>query len=123
MNDMNKFMRIMKKQEKAERKDSVNELEIKDLVKIKKDSLFQVHDTAWWKQKRPVPLTSEEVSAKTKIYSVFIAKKLNSENPKKDTLKKQRPFAWYKYPGKLVLGGSLWEDSLWIINTKGMLNN
>ncbi len=121
MNDMNKFMRIMKKQEKEQKKDSTVSLEIKERVKVKKDSLYSQHDTTWWKAKRPVPLSNEEAKSKDKIDSAFSSKTKQNGKMKSDTSKKDRPFAWYKYPQKLFLGGVLWEDSLWTFRTNGML--
>jgi hypothetical protein len=122
MNDMNKFMRIMKKQEKEQKKDSANRLEVKEAVKIQKDTLYNKYDSAFWKQRRPIPLNGEEVAVKGKIDSVYTSWRSRNDTAKRDTIPKNRPYAWYKYPGRFILGGKLWNDSLWEFKTKGFLS-
>ncbi len=73
--DMSKLSQLIAQEDKARKPDSIKTLEIKDKVMVTQDKDAGNHESAYWIQVRPIPLSNEEKNSFRKRDSILTIKK------------------------------------------------
>jgi|GEM_PF-3511779 len=122
LKDMNKFIRTMEKIDKANQKDTSKSLEVKDPVVVTKDSLYDKHDTSYWREQRPIVLSSEEEQAEADIDSTYLAM-LNDTISAKQKKAQPKKLSFTDVVENIFLGGNVMRDTVSRFHLSGLLSN
>lgn len=111
-----KIARLQQQQEELRIKDSLKfDHEYKEKYKTVFDSNAMKQDSSFWNKVRPIPLTESEVSSIQAYDSVAM-----TEKPQ-DSAALPRP-AFLAMTGKVLLGGSLRNDTIYNFRSRGLIN-
>ena len=111
-----RLARLKQKQEELRIKDSLRfNHTYNETYKTVFDSNARKKDTSYWNRVRPIPLTMSEMVGIREFDSLS----LKPGKPKADSVLSPRKNDW---PTKLLFSGTIRDDSLFTIRTKGLIN-
>ncbi len=117
--DMTKLSKLMAREDKAQKPDSVKSLEIKDEVKVVIEKDANIRDTSYWAVMRPIPLSIDEIQSFRQRDSLMTVQKKYSTVSNSHIQHKRN----YGILNPLFFGiRRPLNDSTWIFKYDGLIN-
>ena len=117
--EVNKLSRLMAKEDKERKPDSLKSLQINDAVKVITDKGADKKDTAFWSNLRPIPLSMDEIKSFHERDSLNVLYKKNVLNDSSWVIRHKRS---YGFLDPLFFGKRFYiKDSTWTGKYNGLL--
>ena len=118
-NEVNKLSRLMAREDKAQKPDSLKTLEIYDAIKVVTDKGADKKDTSYWAAVRPIPLSTDEIESFSERDSLKLMKSKRFSNDSSTVI---MPDWNYGKLNPLLFGGQFYlRDSTWKVRNNGLL--